>query len=57
MMTNGDTKIMRLDSTENAAAQMKPGGDDVTATLVLGKIIIGLETTALSSSMDGNNVV
>ena len=31
--------------------------DDVTATFVLGKIIIGLETTALSSSMDGNNVV
>jgi hypothetical protein len=36
---------------------MKPGGNDGTATLVIGKIIIGLETTALSSSMDENNVV
>jgi hypothetical protein len=51
MMTNGDANIMRWDSTENAAAQMKPGWDE------FGKIIIVLETTALSSSMDNKDVV
>jgi hypothetical protein len=36
---------------------MKPGGYKGTATSEFGKIIIVLETTALSSSMDDKDVV